>query len=271
MNWQTEQTIYKTQDEFGELHVKEQGLLRTLYFGDHKKQSSIFLPEPAVLVLSYAQAMMTSLFFCHQPKKVLIVGLGGGSLFHFINNFYPDCTVDIVELRQSVIDVATQLFKVPLSNPQLNLVHTDGIEFVAEKARRNESYDLVLIDAFDQWGPSEILSNQVFIGQCRELIKDEGVCTFNLWNRKEDRYHQSLKSFKKHFSNNLLELSLGSINSNVVLHGFNKDSYRQKLKGLGNLPEKYKAKFGIDYVRYHKLLIRQNGSTFQRLKNAVLN
>ena len=269
MDWQTEKTIYKTCDEYGEIQVREQSLIRTLYFGDDKKQSSMFLPEPAVLVLNYAQAMMTSLMFCQNPKRVLIVGLGGGSLFHFINNFYPDCFIDVVELRQSVIDIANRFFEFPVAHPKLALHHTDAKDFIDSRVKANETYDLVLIDAFDQWGPANILANQDFVTQCKELTNENGVCCFNLWNRREDSYAQSLRMFEQVFKQNLLELRLGNVNSNVILFGFLRKVTNVQLKRMEPQTVEYRKKFGIDFHSYFKKLIRQNNSVLKRLKKAV--
>jgi len=269
MDWQIEKTLFKSHDEFGDLLVKEHGLLRTLYFGDYKKQSCLFLPEPAVLVLNYAQAMMTSLFFCKQPKKVLIIGLGGGNLLHFIRNFFPDCQIDVAEIRIAVIETAKRFFEVSDSDRLINICHCDAKDFVAQKANSGEKYDLVLVDAFDQWGPAEINSNQDFINHCHQVTQSNGLCTFNLWNRKEDVFPKTLKQFKQLFSNNVLQLSLGSKDSNVILHAFPNSQYRNSLRKLDELSQEYRQHFGIDFPTYCKMLLKQNQSLLSLLKKNI--
>lgn len=269
MNWQNERIIYKTHDEFGDIQITDQALIRTLYFGNDKKQSSMFIPEPAVLVLSYTQAMMSSLLFKENPRRVLIIGLGGASIYHFLDNFYHDCSIDIVEIRRSVIDIATRFFKLPDSKSNLTLYNQDAKEFVSEKANCGDVYDMVFIDAFDQWGPSEIVTNLQFLQHCKKLINKEGICVFNLWNRREDAYGKVLHSFEKVFSAGLLELRLGNLNSNVILMGFAKPFGVHQIKSAANTAIMYKKKFGIDFPHYHKMLEQQNGSIFKRLKRAV--
>jgi len=271
MDWQIEKTLFKINDGFGDLLVKEYGLLRNLYFGDYKKQSSLFLPEPSVIVLNYAQAMMTALFFCQQPRKVLMVGLGGGTLLHFIHKFFPDCQIDVVEIRSTVIDVAKRFFKVSDVDQMINVYHCDAKNLVAQKINHREKYDLVLVDAFDQWGPAEIYSSRDFVSNCRELTHDQGLCSFNLWNRKEDDFPGTLKQFNKLFSNNVLQLSLGNKNSNVILHTFPKDLYRNRLIKLDGLAETYRQKFGIDFPMYYKMLLKQNQSMLSLFKKAVFS
>ncbi|MDX1810551.1 MAG: hypothetical protein R3240_01270 [Gammaproteobacteria bacterium] len=268
MDWQNEKLIYKCQDDFGEMFIKELGLIRSLYFRD-KKQSSLFMPESAVLVLSYAQAMMTSLLFQPDPKKVLILGLGGGSLFHFLHNFFPNCQIEIVELRKTVIDLSHQLFKLPQNNSHLQVVHGDARRFVSESVLQSKSYDLVLVDTFDQWGPTEFLSNIQFIRDCYALLTKDGICSFNLWNRKEDAYQQTVGTFEKVFNGNCLELRLGRVNSNAILHGFARQFNPKDLKNFKQTACEYEEKFGINFPHYHKLLMQQNVSLFKDLKKVM--
>ncbi len=263
-DWQTERLIYQTQDEFGDVLVKDLGLIRTLYFGD-KKQSSVLLPNLNVLVLYYAQAMMTALLFNPRPAKVLLIGLGGGSFVHFLLKAFPDVQIEIVELRKSVIDVAHKYFALPKNNPNIKLYHMDAKEFVVLKANTSAAYDLLLIDAFDQWGPADILENREFLQQCRQIAGKKGVCCFNLWNRREDFYAKSLKKFKQIFDDNVYQLRLGRIDSNVILLGFAEKSTAQELQRLVPAAEQLKNTFGIDFPRYHQLMLRQN--TTQSLRD----
>ncbi len=261
MGLQSRQLVFKTRDEFGEILVKDHHLLRTLYFGNNKKQSSILLPNLSVLVLFYAQAMMSALLFCPRPKRVLLVGLGGGSIVHFLRRYYPKLAIDVVELRQSVIDVARNYFGLP---PEQQVFLVDAREFVRQQVNEGTNYDIVFVDAFDQWGPAEIMTNDEFLMNCRQLAGENGICSFNLWNRREDAYGKTLRQFQQMFDDKLLELSLGQVNSNVILLGFGAPINKAELAGVKGRAMAMKQECGIDFVRFHKLMCKQNLSLFRR-------
>src|SRR5512135_1665010 len=101
--------VHHCRDEFGEIIVADDGVIRSLYFGDIL-QSCIRLDQPASLIHEYNQAMMSSLIFKADPRTVLLVGLGGCSLVNFLRSAFPACAIDIVEIRQKVIDLARDHF-----------------------------------------------------------------------------------------------------------------------------------------------------------------
>ena len=60
--------------------VAEDGERRNLYMDGYILQSSMLQDDPSRLCLVYCQAMMCSLLFQPQPERVLLIGLGGGTL-----------------------------------------------------------------------------------------------------------------------------------------------------------------------------------------------
>ena len=54
--------------------------MRTLHFDDRFIQSAMRISAPNELLLSYTRAMMGFLLFKPQPRHILMIGLGGGSL-----------------------------------------------------------------------------------------------------------------------------------------------------------------------------------------------
>ena len=267
MSLKTKNMLYKTQDEFGEIQVAEENLVRSMYFGKDKKQTSMFKPEPAVLVLSYAQAMTSSLMFVDKPKNILMLGLGGGSLVHFLQKVCPDSCIDVVELRESVIKIAREYFFLPANSEKLNIINDDAESYVSYLLdKRKKTYDMILVDAFDQWGPAELNQDMQFILNCQSLLNEKGVISFNLWNRKEDEYPIVYRKLLSLFNGNLLELSLGKVDSNVILFGFKEDYHIKQIRTAEMCSARLKLDYGIDYPRYMKLIQVQNFSILKKIK-----
>src|SRR2546425_2346841 len=59
--------------------------VRTLHVGGEAIQSSMRLDDPFALALDYTRCMMAFLLFHPQPREVLMIGLGGGSLPKFFH------------------------------------------------------------------------------------------------------------------------------------------------------------------------------------------
>lgn len=265
MNAFKETIIHKSNDDYGEVLIKEEGMIRTLYFGNDNKQSCVFMPDPSVLILQYAQAMTASLLFNPEPKRILMVGLGGGSLVQFFMKACPNARVDVLELRESVIRLSHEYFQVPATQKKLNIIETDAKEYILSQAiKKSQEYDLILIDAFDAWGPAQLNNEDNFILSCQTLLKLDGVICFNLWNRKQDAFQHMSSHLSQLFSENILELRLGKQDSNVIVFGF---SNSEKIRSIGHCQRHVfplKEQFGIDYVRFFNMLEVQNYSTLKR-------
>ena len=106
--------VYRTRDEYGDIVVHDTERGRVLSFGGISEQSRIELDDPARLVYEYTQAMLLPLLAIN-PAQVTLLGLGGGGLVHSLVHALPDANIDIVELRQAVIDVAYSHFFLPRS------------------------------------------------------------------------------------------------------------------------------------------------------------
>jgi len=266
-----EKTLYKSQDQFGALSVVETNMVRSLYFGNDKKQSSLFVPDPSVLVLPYAQAMMTSLIFSKKPEKILLVGLGGGSLIHFLLRAFPDVKIDVVEIRESVIELAYQFFFLNEFSDNVNIICADAEEYVSANSDIRNNYDLILVDAFDCNGPADINAKENFLQECRYMLNTTGVICFNLWNRITDSYSSSFQRLQKVFTGNILELRLGRQNSNVVVFGFKSDWYMDDEVQNQQYAIELNEKYGIDFPRYLNVIQSQNFSIIEKIKKKVFN
>jgi len=267
MNIDQEEILFNSRDEFSEISITEHAMIRNLYFGNDKKQSSVFVPEPSVLILPYSQAMTLSMLFKPEPARVLLIGLGGGSLAQFLLKAYPGCEIDVVELRSHVIELCHEYFLLPKGLHHLHIHHNNAKDFVENQLKeREKKYDIIFLDAFDQHGPADINNNTQFLYNCKHLLSKNGVLCTNLWNRREDVYHQWYRNFCKQFDDNCLELRLGKINSNVVVFGFAEACGARTFHKLNHRAEEYKIQLGVDFPKYLKMIHSQNNFFIKRIK-----
>ena len=98
--------VAEYQDEGGLIEVVDHDGLRSLHFGSAVRQSSMFLSAPTRLHMPYEQVMMGFLMFNPEPARMLLIGLGGGSITKFLLEHCDHTHVQVVEQRARVVEVA---------------------------------------------------------------------------------------------------------------------------------------------------------------------
>ncbi|WP_434516061.1 hypothetical protein AB6Q56_05290 [Dechloromonas sp. ARDL1] len=83
--------------------VIDNGKSRFLYFNVRLMQSEMSLKAPNDLAIRYTQKMMAFLLFQPRPKRIALIGLGGGSLVKFCYHRMPGTHMTAVELDPEVI------------------------------------------------------------------------------------------------------------------------------------------------------------------------
>jgi spermidine synthase len=201
-------------DEWGQIEVIEEGGERSLYFGSEHRQSTLYPHAPTALALSYTRAMLASLLFVPDPARILLVGLGGGSLVRFLRHYLPDSELDIVELRPCVIDAARHWFDID-AGERLTITCGEGGEFMRQSAA--ERYDILLIDAYSANGMAPEVSSSDFFAACHATMRASAVLALNLWQGESELMHATLDNLKEHFDTSVQQLRMSGKDNLVVL------------------------------------------------------
>jgi spermidine synthase len=151
---------------------------RTLEFSPGDIQSEMLLARPDALVLAYARAMMTFAWFVPDPRHIVMVGLGGGSLVKFCYRHFPASRITVIELRADVIALRDQ-FHLPPDDRRLRVLHADAARQVG---LLRASADVLLIDGFDQHGLPAALGSAAFYADCRAALRPGGVLAANIFS-----------------------------------------------------------------------------------------
>ena len=179
-------TIHSARDEFGLLSVVDTATTRKLFFDSPIEQSCLFLNAPMTLNFEYQEKMVELLVnAANQTKanktfRVLMLGMGGGTMAHHLYHALPNLQMTVVELRQIVIDAAYAFFQLP-DEPEIDVIQGDAIDFVAEN---HHQYDVVMVDIFDAHGLPSQLSDIEFQKNLWQNLNSTGLLIFNLWNEE---------------------------------------------------------------------------------------
>ncbi|MBF0188000.1 MAG: hypothetical protein HQL50_08735 [Magnetococcales bacterium] len=260
------------------IEVSEDSCFRTLRFGSRFKQSRMDLYDPDRLVLPYTRQMMSGALFQPTPKRVLLIGLGGGSLVRFLRRHYPDCHLDVVEISQEVVRIAERYFNVR-ADGRTTLHVADGAWFVQERVARlaveqervggvEEAcrYDMVFLDAYDSRGMSASAYALNLFQATRGLLTPQGVLIANATSSDKDLYRMICRAMERAFRGNLLRFP-SDRTYNVILLGFpgarpdlsSNPLYRQRAETLAQ-------DHCVEYPEFIETIIRNNRSFWRVLE-----
>lgn len=157
--------------------VHTRGNRRTLEFAPGDIQAEMLLSRPHALALAYTRAIMCFALFVPDPRHIVMVGLGGGSLLKFCYRHFPRARITVLELRADVIALREQ-FQVPPDDARLRVLHVDAAAWLATVSERA---DVLIVDGFDQHGLPATLANPVFYRDCRRVLREDGVLVANVF------------------------------------------------------------------------------------------
>lgn len=160
---------------------------RWLQFDELAIQSEMTLDDPNALALEYTRAMMGFLLFRPAPRRITMIGLGGGSLVKYCLAALPGTAVTAVEINPAVIALR-EVFGIPPDGPRLRVVCRDGAEYVREcVGDAGEAPDVLIVDGYDQAGMPRQLCSAGFYDHCRAMLAEGGMMVANLWS-EDSRY-----------------------------------------------------------------------------------
>jgi spermidine synthase len=161
---------------FARPFVHDDGEAKSLHFTQAELQSRMNKLNPWRLEVDYTRTMMAFLLLKPAPRSIAMIGLGGGSLAKFCFRYLPDCDITVVEINPHVIALKSE-FSVPADDKQFRVLEGDGAAFVA---RSPASFDVLLVDGFDDRGQPAALCSQRFYDACFAALKPGGVLVVNL-------------------------------------------------------------------------------------------
>jgi spermidine synthase len=186
--------VHSERSLYREVLVYEDGSERCMCFTRQcriGRQSCIDLRHPERFALNYTRMMLGGMLFSSpDPKRVLLVGLGGGSIPTALREILPDARIDIVEIDPAVTRVARRFFDFK-DDARIRVDEMDGRVFVKRAGREGRQYDVVLLDAFDHEYIPEHLLTREFLTEVKALLAPQGVLVANTFSSSRLYDHES--------------------------------------------------------------------------------
>ncbi len=150
----------------------------TLRHDREQNQSCYLLKQPRKLVFDYTKLAMIGAVARPDANKILIIGLGGGSLVNAYHYLFPDAQITSVEIDPAVIKVAKDYFHLPEESWH-TIVARDARIFVKRQLLKKASYDIIILDAFNGDYIPEHLMTREFFREIKKLLSNKGIALSN--------------------------------------------------------------------------------------------
>lgn len=225
--------------------------VRSLHIGGEAIQSAMRLNDPDALALDYTRCMMALLLFHPEPREVLMIGLGGGSLAKFFHRRLRAARLRVVELDARVVAAARAHFALPPDDARLCVEIGDGTEALAP-----ECCDVLVVDGFDDGAQPQALASQDFYDAAYLALAARGVLVANLMS-DDPRLDRYLARLERAFGGAVLCLPALS-DPNLIAFALKGAPSRLAWATLRARAERLEARLGLPFGRYVGALKRMN-------------
>jgi spermidine synthase len=235
------------------------GALRFLHFDLEKVQSLMRCDDPSALCLRYTRKMMSFLLFNPQPRRILILGLGGGSLAKFCYRHLPSATITAVEIDPHVMALRDE-FRVPSDDERFRVLQDDGTRYVALRGPRE---DVILVDTYDCHGAAPGLVTAQFYLNARRRLTLGGVLVMNIHGDTLERAGQFAR-IRGVFGKRVIALPVRE-DGNLVVLAFRTDGAIRNWARRERLALTLEERFGLNFPRFVRKMTRSPTVTALRV------
>lgn len=230
--------------------IQDCGPLRYLHFDLDNVQSVMRHDDPDALCLAYTRKMMTFLLFNTEPRRILLLGLGGGSLAKFCYRFLPQASITVLEIDPNVLALR-QEFHVPPDNQRFRVVQGDGVAYIAKPSARE---DVILVDACDRNGLSPTLAAPDLYANLRRRLAVGGVLVMNICG-EDIEVESHVARIRGVFGERLVSLPAKE-DGNLIVLGFRTEPKVSDGDELDRHARRLEERFGLAFPRYVRQMFR---------------
>ncbi len=167
---EVDKQLYSTQSDFQRIDIFE------------SPEFGRFLTLDGYMMLTEKDEFIYHEMMVHVPmavhphvKNVLVIGGGDGGTVRELVRYDSIENIDLVEIDEEVVKACIEYLPQTACGFQDKRVHTyfeDGLKYIRKFV---DTYDLILVDSTDPFGPGEGLFTKEFYGNCYKALKADGI------------------------------------------------------------------------------------------------
>ena len=177
--------VHEKNSLYNSIFVYQDGSVATLRFGKRASlsiQSQVDMDNPHVHMLEYTKLTFCGLLYTPAPKRMLVLGLGGGVIPREMRRYFPALEIDIAEIDPDILPIASQFLGFQ-TDDKMKVYVDDGRMFVKKQLRRKPvpKYDIIVLDAFNgDYIPFHLMTRE-FLEEVKGVLADNGVVVANVF------------------------------------------------------------------------------------------
>ena len=204
------------------------------------------LLDPDDLPLRYAQVMTIAAIYPETARKILMLGLGGGSISTYLGRFMPEAAITTVEIDPGVITAAKTYFGLR-ETERMRYRAGDGRVFLS---RNDELYDLILLDAYrGGYVPFHLLTRE-FYTLVKQRLTPGGAAAFNVHDGSK-LYASTVKTLGEVFA--ALDLYPSGVGEVIAVAGASPLDPRTLERRAATLQERHGFRFPLPQILRRRL------------------
>ena len=168
--------IYEKESRYQFVQVVQRDEANLLYLNEGFAVHSIWRPNTVLTGGEWDMFLTVPPLMERPVKRIAILGNAGGTTARSFGVYYPDASIDGVEIDPEVNAVAKKYFGAT-DNPRLSVISADARPFLQAA---KEKYDLIFIDAYRQPYVPFYLATADFFKLCRDHLAPDGIVALNV-------------------------------------------------------------------------------------------
>jgi spermidine synthase len=245
-------------DTYDKPFVLEEHGSRSLHFSRALVQSGMRLDDPCALEFAYTRRMMAFLLFVPEPREILVLGLGGGSLVKYCHRHLMASRIRVVEIDPHVVAFREE-FRVPPDDARLTVTIGDAARHVSCAC---DEADVILMDAFDRDGLAPSLGTRDFYADARAALSWRGVLVVNLAGENRRRA-EHLERIHAAFEGNVILVPVGG-DGNQVVFAFREARFQPRWRRIEGEARAMRRRYGLNFPKMAALLERSRKLGYAR-------
>lgn len=176
------------------LVVEEQGKNKLLVNGS--KQSGEYIKKLWQFALSKFGIIPSP-----DVKKILVLGVAGGTVIHLLHALYPHASIDGVDIDEKMLDIGRKYFG--LSKIEgMTLSTADANEFIKKSAAGGKTWDMIVVDLFIGPEIPTFVDNEIFFKGIKKITSPRGMVIINYLRERAYKEQSEIlyKRLKKIFT-----------------------------------------------------------------------
>ena len=108
-------------------------------------------------------------------KDILVIGAGDGGVVRELTRYDRVEKIDLVEMDPMVVEACRNYLPgnaCRMDDRRVHIYFENALKFIRH---RENSYDLIIVDSVDPFGPSEGFFTREFYGSCYNALREDGI------------------------------------------------------------------------------------------------